>query len=111
MMADRADRGSLAESRSVVTWSKIAFVRLGVLPFLLIIAIIVFSLMSDRFLSTNNLMNVARQSIYLTIVAMGQMLALLTGVMWLNANRIVRSSTYKVPLERSDSEPTSSFTR
>lgn len=55
------------------------FVRLGILPFLLVIAVIVFSLMSDNFLTGRNLMNVLRQSVYLTIVAVGQMLALLTG--------------------------------
>lgn len=78
-MADRVEAGPIAVGRSAATWVKVAFVRLGVLPFLLIIAIIVFSLMSDRYLTTNNLMNVARQSTYLTMVAMGQMLALLTG--------------------------------
>jgi ribose/xylose/arabinose/galactoside ABC-type transport system permease subunit len=78
-MADRVETGPVAESRSVAIWLKLAFVRLGVLPFLLIIAIIVFSLLSDRYLTANNLMNVARQSTYLTMVAMGQMLALLTG--------------------------------
>ncbi len=35
--------------------------------------------MSGNFLTVNNLLNVARQSTYLTMVAMGQMLALLTG--------------------------------
>lgn len=55
------------------------FVRLGVLPFLLVIAIVVFSLLSDNFLTGRNLMNVVRQSVYLTIVSMGQMFALLTG--------------------------------
>lgn len=55
------------------------FVKLGILPFLLVIAVIVFSLMSDNFLTTRNLMNVLRQSVFLTIVSMGQMLALLTG--------------------------------
>jgi ribose transport system permease protein len=60
-------------------WLKLAFVRLGVLPFLLMIAIVVFTLMSGNFLTVNNLLNVARQSTYLTMVAMGQMLALLTG--------------------------------
>ncbi|MGI9251907.1 MAG: ABC transporter permease [Pseudohongiellaceae bacterium] len=55
------------------------FVRLGVLPFLLIIAVIVFTALSDNFLSWRNLLNVARQSVYLTIVSLGQMLALLTG--------------------------------
>jgi ribose transport system permease protein len=55
------------------------FVRLGVLPFLLAIAVVVFSLASDRFLTLNNGLNVTRQSSFLVMVAMGQMLALLTG--------------------------------
>jgi|TARA_B100000315_G_C14585079_1_gene592571 ribose transport system permease protein len=58
---------------------KFLFVHLGVLPFVLLVAIIVFSLMSDNFLSTRNIVNVLRQSTFLTVVAMGQMLALLTG--------------------------------
>lgn len=58
---------------------KFAFVRLGVLPFLLLIAIIVFTILSDNFLSGRNLLNVIRQSTYLTLVAVGQMFALLTG--------------------------------
>ena len=56
-----------------------AFVRAGVLPLLLVAAILVFTGLSGRFLTSDNLLNVARQSTYLTIVAMGQMLALLTG--------------------------------
>ena len=60
-------------------WLKRLFVRLGILPFLLVIAVIVFSLMSENFLTGRNLMNVLRQSVYLTIVSLGQMLALLTG--------------------------------
>ncbi len=55
------------------------FIKLGILPFLLITAIIIFSLMSDNFLTGRNLMNILRQSVYLTIVSLGQMLALLTG--------------------------------
>lgn len=65
--------------RHAAGWVKLAFVRLGVLPFLLIIALIVFTFLSGNFLTVNNLLNVARQSTYLTMVAMGQMLALLTG--------------------------------
>ena len=42
-------------------------------------ALVVFTLMSDNFLSVRNLTNVVRQSVYLTIVSIGQMLALLTG--------------------------------
>lgn len=55
------------------------FYRLGVLPFLLLIAMVTFTLLSGNFLTVDNLLNVARQSTYLMIVAMGQMLALLTG--------------------------------
>ena len=53
--------------------------RLGVLPFLLLIAIIVFSPDVGQFLTGENLVNVRGKSTYLTMVAMGQMLALLTG--------------------------------
>ena len=56
-----------------------AFVRLGILPFLLLAALLIFTLMSENFLTFRNLTNVLRQSVYLTIVSIGQMLALLTG--------------------------------
>jgi ribose transport system permease protein len=65
--------------RGVNHWLKLAFVRLGVLPFLVILALIVFTAMSDNFLTVRNLTNVVRQSVYLTIVSLGQMLALVTG--------------------------------
>lgn len=66
-------------SKSIAYWLQLAFVRLGVLPVLLIVAIITFASMSDNFLTGRNLMNVVRQSSYLTLVAVGQMFALLTG--------------------------------
>jgi ribose/xylose/arabinose/galactoside ABC-type transport system permease subunit len=66
-------------SPSTVRWMQRAFVQLGVLPFLLLIAVIVFTALSDNFLTGRNLMNVARQSTYLVLVSMGQMFALLTG--------------------------------
>lgn len=55
------------------------FLRLGVLPFMLVIAIVVFSLLSDQFLTAQNLVNLLRQSVYLILVSLGQMLALVTG--------------------------------
>ncbi len=64
------------------TWTDIPrrlFVKLGILPFLLALAVVVFTIMSDHFLTGKNIMNVLRQSVFLTIVSMGQMLALLTG--------------------------------
>lgn len=55
------------------------FIRLGVLPFFLVVALIVFSLASNKFMTFANMTNVARQSAYLIVVALGQMLALVTG--------------------------------
>ncbi len=54
------------------------FIGIGVLPILLVIAIVLFSLMSDHFLSQANITNVLRQSSYLTIVALGQMVVMVT---------------------------------
>jgi ribose/xylose/arabinose/galactoside ABC-type transport system permease subunit len=68
-----------APKRDLSYWLKATFIRLGVLPFLLVIALIVFTLLSDNFLTVRNLSNVARQSVYLMIVSLGQMFALLTG--------------------------------
>ncbi|MCF8482078.1 MAG: ABC transporter permease [Rhodospirillum sp.] len=55
------------------------FVRLGVLPFFLVVALVAFTALSDRFLTLDNLVNVARQSVYLILVSLGQMLVLITG--------------------------------
>jgi ribose transport system permease protein len=55
------------------------FVHVGVLPFLLAAAVIVFSLASGQFLTFENLANLLRQSVYLVLISMGQMLALVTG--------------------------------
>ena len=65
------------------------FIRLGVLPFLLLVAVVVFTAISDHFLSAQNLINVVRQSVYLTIVSLAQMLALLTGGFDLSVGTIV----------------------
>lgn len=55
------------------------FLRVGVLPFFLAAALIVFALVSTQFLSLQNLTNVARQSVYLVLVSLGQMLVLISG--------------------------------
>ena len=60
-------------------WIKRVFVRVGVLPFFLGIALITFTALSDKFLTGQNLINVARQSVYLVLVSMGQMLVLISG--------------------------------
>ncbi len=74
-------------------FTKRMFVRLGILPFLLVIALVVFTAMSDNFLTPRNLMNVLRQSVYLMIVSMGQMMALLTGGFDLSVGTILALSS------------------
>lgn len=65
------------------------FLRMGVLPFLLVAAIVVFSLLSDQFLTAQNLTNLLRQSVYLVLVSLGQMLALVTGGFDLSVGTII----------------------
>lgn len=68
-----------AKSSGVFDPVKKVFLKVGVLPFFLIGALIIFTALSDRFLSVQNLVNVARQSVYLVLVSMGQMLVLISG--------------------------------
>lgn len=81
--------GSTGAQSGIGTFLKRLFVRLGILPFLLVAAIVIFAMLSENFLTGRNLMNVMRQSVYLTIVALGQMLALLTGGFDLSVGTIV----------------------
>ncbi|MBB4124546.1 ABC transporter permease [Martelella radicis] len=55
------------------------FLKLGVLPFFLVAALIIFALASRQFLTVDNIVNVARQSVYLVLVSLGQMIVLVTG--------------------------------
>ncbi len=57
---------------------KALFLKVGILPFLLAACLIVFGVAEERFLSGQNMFNVARQSTYLMIIAMGQMIVLIT---------------------------------
>ncbi len=53
-------------------------IRMGVLPWLMIIAVVVFTLGSDSFLSERNAITLTRQSSYLILVAMAQFLVIIT---------------------------------
>lgn len=68
---------------------KAAFVHLGILPFLLVGAILFFALREERFLSSINMFNVARQSTFLIIIAMGQAVVLLTAGLDLSVGAVV----------------------
>lgn len=81
MSAESAKTPQDTEARpfSGLAVGRALFVRLGVLPFFLAGALLVFSVLSDRFLTLDNLVNVVRQSVYLMLVSLGQMLVLITG--------------------------------
>ncbi len=56
----------------------VVFVKGGVLPWFLVLAILVFWLSTDNFLSGRNILTMLRQATYLTMVSMAQMVVLLT---------------------------------
>jgi len=89
-MSDTVSAETPGTGRSgIMAFLRSVFLRLGVLPFFLVIAIVTFSLLSDRFLAVGNFMNVFRQSVYLLLVSMGQMLALLTGGFDLSVGAVI----------------------
>ena len=57
---------------------KLLFVKAGVLPWFLIVAVVFLTSSTDTFLTEHNLSTVARQSTYLVLAAMAQMIVLLT---------------------------------
>ncbi|EGU60843.1 inner-membrane translocator [Vibrio nigripulchritudo ATCC 27043] len=81
-------------SRSnVMNQMKRLFVKLGVLPILMIAAIVIFASTSDNFLTSRNLLNLLRQSSYLIMVAIGQMFVLLTAGFDLSVGTIIALSS------------------
>ena len=56
----------------------VIFVKGGVLPWFLVMAVLIFWLSTDNFLSGKNMVSMLRQATYLTMVAMAQMVVLLT---------------------------------
>lgn len=64
-------------------------VTVGVLPILLILMAIIFGSIEPRFLNPANLMNILRQATFLAIVAMGQMLVLISAGFDLSVGAIV----------------------
>ncbi len=54
------------------------FIKGGVLPWFLGIAVLIFGIGSENFLTENNLFGVSRQSTYLILVSIAQMLIMLT---------------------------------
>lgn len=55
------------------------FARVGVLPFMMVAALIIFALLSENFLTASNLLNALRQNSYIVIVVLAQFIVLLSG--------------------------------
>jgi ribose transport system permease protein len=87
------DNDTAKTENVLIRLARKSFISMGVLPFLILFAIVIFAFLSDSFLTVRNLVNVARQSTYLVIVTMGQMLALLTGGFDLSVGTILALSS------------------
>lgn len=59
------------------------------LPVMFVIAVLTFSIYAPGFLTVDNLTNVARQSVYLLIVALGQLVVLIGGGLDLSVGAVV----------------------
>ena len=81
-------RASLPASPSA--WKRLLRHREAVvLPALFVLAVTVFALGAPGFLSTDNLVNVSRQSVYLMIVALAQLVVLIGGGLDLSVGTVV----------------------
>ncbi|AOG12641.1 ABC transporter permease [Agrobacterium sp. RAC06] len=76
---DTSPAAQASQGRAFGAIIKTVFIKLGVLPFFLLGALVLFTLTSKQFLTLDNLTNVARQSVFLVLVSLGQMLVLVTG--------------------------------
>ncbi len=79
--------------KKIMYMAKSIFVKMGVLPLLLVVSVAIFAAISDNFLTVKNFVNVIRQSSFLILVSMGQMFALLTGGFDLSVGTIVAFSS------------------
>ena len=53
--------------------------NIGALPILMVLSLVLFEMSNTRFLSADNLLNISQQSIFLILIALGQMLVLVSG--------------------------------
>ncbi|MER9236426.1 ABC transporter permease [Mesorhizobium sp. M0622] len=84
-----ADSTSLVSRVSPMRRLAQMVVTVGVLPLLIALMVIVFGILEPRFLNGSNLVNILRQATFLSIVAMGQMLALISAGFDLSVGAVV----------------------
>ena len=77
-MAKPNDMSNSSGHSRLIQILRLVFVKGGILPWFLLGAILIFTGASDSFLTNYNIMLIGRQSTYLVLVALGQMVALLT---------------------------------
>lgn len=63
--------------------------RIGPMPILLVAMIILFQVQNERFLSTLNIMNMGQQGVFLLLIALGQMIVLISGGFDLSVGAVV----------------------
>lgn len=73
------DRPALSGEAQTMRKAVQLLTRGGALPILLIVCIVLFQFNNERFLSQANLMNMLQQSVFLLLIALGQMLVLISG--------------------------------
>lgn len=81
-----------AESKRAVGFSEAVrgmYSSVGILPILMVLAIIFFATQEARFYGTANITNVFRQSTYLIIVTLGQALVLISGGFDLSVGAVI----------------------
>ncbi|MAF85869.1 MAG: ABC transporter permease [Dehalococcoidales bacterium] len=71
-------KNSIPNLQKLLELGKVAFIRVGVLPLLLVATVVIFSIWNPAFLSLVNLVVVSREATYLIMVTLAQMLALLS---------------------------------
>lgn len=109
MTSDVSVTGSTRTSApAAVSFAARAFVRIGALPILMIIAIVIFTTMSDNFLSLDNLHSALRQNSYIIIATMAQFIVLLTGGFDLSVGAITALVSVTTAMSMSSVAETSS---
>jgi ribose transport system permease protein len=79
-------------------------IELGLLPFLLIAMVVIFAIVEPRFISVENLTNVSRQSVYLLLVTLGQMVVLLCAQLDLSVGSTIALTSVVTALVLSNTE-------
>ena len=88
-MATARLEGDTAEPGGPSALVRSIFATVGILPVLLVLAIVFFAVQEPRFYGAANITNVFRQSTYLIIVTLGQALVLISGGFDLSVGAVI----------------------